>query len=208
MNASLVKQTIESHVPPAAAEYCFQLWQQSPFELKLTKTRQTKVCDFTSKRSRVHPRITLNHDLNPYLFLMTYIHEVAHLRVFLRFGNRVDAHGEEWKSTFTDLMLPVLWENVFPEEILHDLRKHMINPKASSFADSILTRSFRKFDKDRDQFMVLADVPEGSTFYFQGRYFVKGKLRRTRVICRELKSKRDYLVPVDAEVNQVQFSLL
>jgi SprT protein len=70
MNASVVKHILQEHVPPEAVAYCLQLWEESPFELKLTKTRQTKVGDFTSKRSRLHPRITLNHDLNPYLFLM------------------------------------------------------------------------------------------------------------------------------------------
>lgn len=198
---------LQSHVPASSLDYCFSLWKESPFELKITKSRQTKVGDFTSRHSKLHPRITLNNDLNQYLFLMTYVHEVAHLRVFLQFGGRVDPHGEKWKTAFTDLLLPLLWETVFPEEILHELRRHMINPKASSFADSELTQAFRKFDKNTNQ-MMLSQVPEGSIFKLQGRYFKKGKLRRTRVLCRELQSKRDYLVPADAVVSDVQLSLL
>lgn len=208
VQAEKVRAILQEHIPAAAVDYCFALWQESPFDLKLTRTRQTKVGDFTSNRTKARPRITLNHDLNPYIFLMTYVHEVAHLRVYLARGNRVEPHGEEWKSTFTDLMLPVMWENIFPEEILHELRRHMIHPKASSFADPILTQAFRKFDKDAHQYVVLADVPEGSIFQFQGRYFKKGKLRRTRVICVELKSKKSYLVPVEAMVDNVQWSLL
>lgn len=208
MRFDKVFHTLQTHVPPEAVDYCCDLWKASPFELKLTKSRQTKVGDFTSRRTKAHPRITLNHDLNPYLFLMTYVHEVAHLRVYLELGARVDPHGEEWKTTFTELMLPLLWENVFPEEILHELRRHMINPKASSFADTKLTMTFRKFDKNAGQFAVLSELPEGSIFELQGRYFRKGKLRRTRVLCRELKSKRDYLVPADAQVTNVQLSLL
>jgi hypothetical protein len=84
----------------------------------------------------------------------------------------------------------------------------MVNPKASSFADSKLTEAFRLFDKNKNHAAVLADLPEGSTFLLQGRYFKKGKLRRTRVVCKELKSKRDYLVPADALVDNVQLSLL
>ena len=164
--------------------------------------------DFTSKRSKSHPRITLNNDLNTYLFLTTYIHEVAHLHVFLRFGHRVDPHGEEWKEKFTDLLMPLLWDHVYPEEILHELRRHMINPKASSFADTKLTEAFRQFDKNKNHAAVLSELPEGSIFLLQGKYFKKGKLRRTRVLCKELKSKRDYLVPADALVNDVQLSLL
>ncbi len=208
MKSNEVLHILQSHVPASSVEYCFELWQASPFELKITKSRQTKVGDFTSKRTRSHPRITLNNDLNPYLFLVTYVHEVAHLRVYLKHGARLDPHGEEWKTTFTDLMLPILWESVFPEEILHELRRHMINPKASSFADTTLTQAFRKFDLNQRHQISLSDVPEGSIFKLSDRYFKKGKLRRTRVLCKELKSKRDYLVPADALVTDVQLSML
>lgn len=207
MNSNQVFTILQSHVPASALEYCFALWKASPFELKITRSRQTKVGDFTSRHTKRHPRITLNNDLNQYLFLVTYVHEVAHLHVYLQFGNRVDPHGEKWRTTFTELMVPILWESVFPEEILHPLRKHMINPKASSFADSDLTQSFRKFDKNSNQ-VVLSQVPEGSIFKLQGRYFKKGKIRRTRILCREIQSKRDYLVPADALVTDVQLSLL
>lgn len=208
MSPDKVLEILQTHVPASATAYCFNLWKISPFELKVSKSRQTKVGDFTSRRSKSHPRITLNNDLNPYLFLTTYVHEVAHLRVLLRWGNKVDPHGEEWKTTFTDLLLPLLWEKFFPEEILHELRRHMINPKASSFADTKLTEVFRIFDKNKTHAAVLSQLPEGSTFQLQGKYFKKGKLRRTRVLCKELKSKRNYLVPADALVTNVQLSLL
>ncbi|MEJ7643334.1 MAG: SprT-like domain-containing protein [Chryseolinea sp.] len=207
MTEAHVLDILQSHVPAPALDYCFKLWKASPFELKVTRSRQTKVGDFTSRRTRSHPRITLNNDLNTYLFLVTYIHEVAHLLVCLKYGPREDPHGEKWKITFTDLMLPVLWETIFPPEILHELRRHMINPKASSFADTTLTEAFRKFDKNPHQ-ITLSQVPEGSIFKLQGRFFKKGKLRRTRVLCRELKSRRDYLVPADSVVSDVQLSLL
>ena len=206
MNSEKVYDILKAHIPQASLPYCFDLWKANRFELKITRTRHTKVGDFTSKRTKNHPRITLNNDLNPYLFLVTYVHEVAHLHVYLTYGARVDPHGEKWKETFTDLMVPLLWENVFPEEILHELRRHMINPRASSFADTALTEAFRKFDKQQQ--INLSQVPEGSIFKLQGRYFRKGKLRRTRVLCKELASKRDYLVPADALVSDVQLSLL
>lgn len=206
MTSDRVLHLLQSHVPAPALGYCFDLWKESPFELKITRSRQTKVGDFTSRNTRSHPRITLNNDLNPYLFLMTYVHEVAHLRVYLAHGSRVDPHGVQWRTAFTDLMVPILWEDVFPDEILHELRRHMINPKASSFADTQLTEVFRRFD--RNPALTLNQVPEGSIFKLQGRWFRKGKLRRTRVLCRELQSRRDYLVPVDAIVTDVQLSLL
>lgn len=208
MKAEKAYSILIDHVPAGTVDYCFSLWQPHPFELKLTKSRQTKVGDFTSRGSKTHPRITLNHDLNPYLFLLTYIHEVAHLYVYLKHGNRVDPHGEEWKNTFKDLMAPVVQENAFPPEILHELTRHLKNPSASSFADADLTKALRQYDVNSHQQIALSEIPEGSIFKLQGRYFAKGKLRRTRVLCKEVRSKRSYLVPLEALVSDVQLSLL
>jgi hypothetical protein len=85
---------------------------------------------------------------------------------------------------------------------------HMENPKASSFADIALTKALRGFDADAKELIILSDLPEGSIFKLHDRYFQKGKLRRTRVLCKELNSKRQYLVPAEAEVSDVQLSLL
>jgi SprT protein len=208
MNEEKIYLTLRNHVPETSLDYCFALWRSSPFELKITRTRQTKVGDFTSRRDIKHPRITLNHDLNRYLFLVTYIHEVAHLYVYLKHGNRVDPHGDEWKNAFKHLMSPILKNSVFPDQILHLLQQHMSSPKASSFADADLTRAFRLFDKNASQFACLSDLPEGSIFQFQHRYFKKGKLKRTRILCSEIKSKRNYLIPAEVLVSDVQLSLL
>jgi hypothetical protein len=208
MDVEKIRQILVQHVPAPAFPYCLALWESSPFELKLTRSRQSKVGDFTSRRNAGRPRITLNKDLNPFIFLVTYIHEVAHLHVYLKYGHRVDPHGEEWKAAFQDLMEPTLRNEIFPYEILHELTRHMINPKASSFADADLTRALRAFDKNADQHTALSDIPEGSVFHFQGRYFVKGKLKRTRVLCRELKTRRNYLVPAEVLVSNVQLSML
>jgi SprT protein len=208
MNPEKIYSILQTHIPGLALQYSFRLWRETPFQLKITRTRQTKVGDFTSKKSIAHPRITLNHELNPFLFLITYIHEVAHLRVHLRYGNRVDPHGEEWKEAFRILMQPMLTHEIFAGDILAELQRHMVNPKASSFADTSLTKVLRRYDRDAGQYATLSDIPEGSVFRFQGRFFKKGKIRRTRVLCHEVKTKRHYLVPADVLVSGVQLSLL
>ena len=208
MNSERIYSILQAHVPVPALPYCFRLWNETPFSLKITRTRQTKVGDFTSKRSLTHPRITLNHELNPFMFLITYIHEVAHLRVHVHYGNSVDPHGEEWKTKFRELMEPMFTNRVFPENISTELERHMANPKASSFADTSLTKILRSYDKHADQYATLSEIPEGSIFHFQGRFFKKGKIKRTRVLCHEVKTKRHYLVPADVLVSNVQLSFL
>jgi hypothetical protein len=41
----------------------------------------------------------------------------------------------------------------------------------------------------------------------RGRHFKKGELKRTRFVCNELKSKRKYLVPAEALVDEVQLNM-
>jgi len=207
MDLRKLEEILIQHVPGPAVVYCTHLWQLLPFDFKLRKSRQSKVGDFTCKTGNT-PQITVNKDLNPYLFLMTYVHEVAHHRVHQQYGFRAEAHGKEWKKTFQELMTPLLTLEFFPEPLLAGIKKHMAAPKASSFADSDLTHLFRSVEPHGKDVVLLSHLPEGSIFHLQGRWFKKGKLRRTRVLCREVKSKRQYLVPVDAVINSAQLALL
>lgn len=208
MNEQEVYKILHHHIPTTALAYSIQLWQETPFELKLSKKRETKVGDFTCRRNSSTQRITLNNDLNPYLFLITYIHEVAHLRVYLEHRYKKEPHGKEWKQNFQHLIAPLLNDTIFPHDLLVILERHMKNPKASSFADRHLTIALRKFDNGHTEHLMVSQLPEGSVFKLQGKYFRKGSLRRTRFLCRELKSKRQYLVPSEAVVSEVQLSLL
>jgi SprT protein len=207
MNEEKVYNILRKHVPEVAVDYCFGLWKERPFNLKITRTRQSKVGDFTGRKDARYQKITLNQELNPYLFLVTYIHEFAHLLIYSKYGDTVDPHGEQWKNAFRYVMIPLLRNDIFPPEILRILTKHMINPKASSFADSELTRAIRIFDKNAEYYTCLSDIPEGSVFSFQKRFFTKGKLKRTRVLCKEMNSKRNYLIPADVLVTNVQLTL-
>lgn len=207
MDLKKIEEILTLHVPTSAVEYCAHLWSEHPFDFKLRKSRQSKVGDFTCKTGNV-PQITVNKDLNRYLFLMTFIHEVAHHRVHQQYGHRAEAHGREWKKSFQELMAPVLSLEYFPEPLLSGIKKHMAAPKASSFADSELTHLFRSVDSHGQEVILLSHLPEGSIFHLQGKWFKKGKLRRTRVLCREVKSKRQYLVPVDTVINNAQLALL
>lgn len=207
MDSSVIARILTSHVPAPAYLYCFGLWKQYQFDLKLRKSRITKVGDFTFRYGHV-PRITVNSDIDPNLFLITYVHEVAHLEVHLKHGNRVESHGKEWKQAFQQLMIPVMNDQVFPKTVLSGLIKHMKNPKASTFSDSQFTNLLRKHDEKQKDVVLLSEIPEGSIFGYHGKWFKKGKVRRTRVECKELNTRIAYLVPADAPVENAQLSLL
>ncbi len=207
MDSPSLHTLLEKHLPSAALSYCFKLWQQYPFEFKVRRKRITKVGDFTCKPGK-SPRITVNYDSHPYLFLLTYVHEVAHLVVHQQHGWKHEAHGKDWKTTFQRLMAPLMHEGIFPTELLTVLQKHMANPKASSFSDSVLTHALRQYDDRQKSVVLLLEIPEGSTFGLHGRWFKKGPLKRTRVLCHELKTRRNFLVPADTPVESAQLSFM
>jgi hypothetical protein len=207
MNSEKLRQLLSQHVPAPALDYCMALREQYPFVFKLRKKRITKVGDFSCRRNQ-SPTITINQDSHPYLFVMTYVHEVAHLVVHQDHGWKAQAHGTIWKETFRQLMSPLLRNDVFPPDLLDELKRHMARPKASSFSDPRLSAMLRKHDERQQNVVTLDQLPEGSTFGFQGRWFTKGTRRRTRILCSELKTKRKFLVPADAPVEAAQLSLL
>lgn len=194
----------QKHVPEAAVQYCWSLWKEKPFNFFITKERQTKLGDFRYRRDRKVQTITINHNLHPYQFLVTYIHEVAHFRAFEKYGLEILPHGLEWKTTFRDLMIPVLTDSVFPKDILHALKRHMQNPKASSGADLFLGRVMRGYKQAASEDFLLVDLPVGGIFELQGRRFKKELTRRTRILCAELNTGRKYLISAHAAVKKIE----
>lgn len=197
-----LKQILSQKLPSTAVNYAVELWEKKPFLFQITTTRKSKLGDFRYRRDRSVQTITINSDLNPYQFLLTYIHEVAHLHAFVRFGIEITPHGAEWKSTFQQLMIPILSNNYFPIDLLIPLRKHMKNPKASSASDLFLMKEMSKYDEKNInlEIVFLSDIKPGSRFMLSGREFEKGETRRTRVLCQEVSSGKKYLIAQLAKV--------
>lgn len=193
----------QKHLPKNAVPYCVQLWEECPFHFFVKPPRNTKLGDFRYQKNRSIQTITLNSDLNPYQFLLTYIHEVAHLRAFSRYGTRHAPHGPEWKAWFKLLLEPLLIESVFPRDILVPLKLHMRNPSASSARDLFLMKEMSKYDSGNPSTQpsfFLADLAPKTHFELAGRKFKKGETRRTRILCEELSTGKKFLVSSLAKV--------
>lgn len=197
-----LEEILSKHLPPAAIPYCVTIWKDKPFHFKITSSRKTKLGDFRYRKDQKFQTITLNADLNQFQFLLTFIHEVAHLHAFKKFGFSINPHGREWKSTFQQMMFPFLKEDFFPLDILIPLKKHMRNPKASSAADLFLMKEMSKYDLNNkmiDQ-VFLSDLKPGTQFIISGRKFEKAETRRTRVVCVEITSGKKFLIALMAKV--------
>lgn len=163
------------------------------FKLKIKKERSTRLGDYTSPRHGLNHTITINHNLNKYSFLITLVHEVAHLVTYNQFKNSVNPHGTEWKQNFQKLIQPFLTTDIFPLEVFAALRKYMQNPAASSCSDITLLRTLKLHDADSDT-IFLEYLPLNTLFLYNGaRIFQKGERIRKRFKCKEISSGAIYL---------------
>ncbi|GAB4238511.1 MAG: SprT-like domain-containing protein [Ekhidna sp.] len=194
------KEVFQKFVPTEAVSYCDKLYQNLSFEFKIKKARQTKMGDYRFNPLTGKQIITINNDLNPYAFLVTYLHEVAHLLAFNKYGRKIQSHGKEWKQLFKEVSAPMLSANVFPPSVLKALTSYFKNPKASSCSDPVLYQILKQFD-DTEGTLFLKDLDIGECFMFNRKTYVKLEKKRTRSVCQEVRTGRKYLISEMAEVS-------
>lgn len=195
---------LERYVPIESVDLLIKLQSQHNFNLKITKARMTKLGDYRPpNRKKPYHSITVNHDLNPYAFLITLIHEIAHLFTWESFNHKVKPHGKEWKINYQGLLNRFLELGVFPKDIIPLLNDTGRSGKASNCTDETLLRSLRKYDKSDN--LILEEIDEGSLFvHGRNRVFRKGAKRRKRFICLELATEKKYLFSGLAVIKQME----
>jgi SprT protein len=118
------------------------------YKIHLTVTRHRKsiLGDYRHRTHFSNHRISVNGSLNRYAFLITLLHEIAHLLTFEKHSNRVMAHGTEWKTIYASLLKQFVENKIFPADIEKELLSSLKNPAASSCAEDDLIRVLRKYD--------------------------------------------------------------
>ncbi|MCK5441418.1 MAG: SprT-like domain-containing protein [Maribacter sp.] len=194
---------LQNYIPERAVGPCLQLIKNSGVNLKIVNKRVTRHGDYRRLPNGMH-QITVNATLNKYRFLITLVHEIAHLIAFEEFGRRIKPHGLEWKKTFQHLMLPFIRPEVFPSTLLPLLARHFKNPKASSDTDALLSMTLKQFDTQNAHQTFVFELPLGSIFrIYNGKLFKKGNRRVKRYECIEVASGKVYLFQPNAEVELI-----
>ncbi len=186
-------EVLKKYIPEGAVETIARWIVDFDFKLKIKKERSTKLGDYSSPQNGMNHVITINHNLNKYSFLVTLVHEVAHLSTFNKFKNTVAPHGQEWKNEFKILMQPFLVTEIFPVDVLYAIRKYLQNPAASSCTDTNLLRTLKLYDENTRQ-IFLEYLPYKSVFLYNGnKVFEKGERIRKRFRCIEIATGTVYL---------------
>jgi predicted SprT family Zn-dependent metalloprotease len=201
VNISDLSRALSKYVPSKALDTCVDWIVYYKIAVRITKSRNSKYGDYRPPSDGKGHRISVNHDLNKYAFLLTFTHEVAHLVAFSKFRFRIDPHGREWKVEFKRLMQPFLRNSVFPADLVRAIAGYLSNPAASSCSDINLTRSLAKYDKRDERWKLLEEISLNTPFRIRsGREFIKGELLNKNFCCTCLKSKHKYVINPLTEV--------
>lgn len=185
---------LKSYLPEGSFEDVSHYLLHYKVHLTITRERKTVLGDYRNSHADKNHRISVNGNLNKYAFLITLLHELAHLFTYERFGHRVQAHGPEWKNEFGKILAQFLLKKVFPADIHKTLLKTLQNPAASSCADTALLRVLYQYDEKSADVALIENIPVGSIFKIKGkRTFKKMEMVRKRFKCMEVSTGKIYL---------------
>jgi hypothetical protein len=194
-----IRNAIRPFVPDGAEQTLAEKIVAYRCHLTIAKDRKTKAGDYRHPYGKIGHRVSVNGSLNNYAFLITLVHELAHLVNWERHGRKVNPHGKEWKLAFQELMVEFLKPEIFPQDVLTALSLHMKKPKSATVRDLELMRVLRSYDERTDS-VLLEDLSERQEFLLGKRTFKKGEKLRKRYRCEEVDSGKIYLVSAIAEV--------
>ncbi len=199
-------QALTAFLPDKSFEPVVQYLNHYKVHLTVTKRRKSVLGDYRHAGYGKNHRISINSNLNKYEFLVTLLHELAHLLTFEQYGNRVEAHGKEWKHSYSKLLIDFINRKIFPADIEKALHQSVINPAATANGETALLMVLRKYNEvKREGYFTIAEIPMRSVFQTDDkRVFRKEEKRRTRYICTEIKTGLKYTFSPMYEVRLVQ----
>ena len=196
---------LNAYLPDGAFEPVVALINQYKVHLTVTKARKSVLGDYRHAFQGANHKISVNGNLNKYEFLITLLHELAHLLCYEQYRNRVDAHGKEWKNIYGHLLAQFIQQGLFPDDIKKALSKTLLNPAATANGETKLLLVLRKYNEIKKAGVALvANIAEGILFEsLNGKIFRRGKKRRIRIECVEVATGQVYSFSALTEVKLV-----
>jgi SprT protein len=191
--------TVAPFLPAAAVPHVEALLGRHAVEVRISRPRRTKLGDHRppAHGRRAH-RISINGDLNPYAFLTTLLHEIAHAAAWethrgLRRRRR--PHGPEWQRAFAGILHPVVSAGVLPDDVARALARALQNPRAATCSDRTLLLTLARYDAAVSGRTRVEELPDGSLFRTEtGAVFRAAQRLRTRRQCFDERTGAEYRV--------------
>ncbi len=186
--------TLQSYLPIGSYDKVLDYLNLYKVQLTITKDRKSILGDYRTPLPFQNHRISINGGLNKFAFLITLIHELAHLIAFENYKRKVEPHGKEWQNLYAVLLEEFVQLHIFPNDIVVAIRKTQKSPAASSCAEVHLTKALHNYDINVDGLQYIEKIKTGNTFTTSdGRLFEKGVKRRTRHFGKEIATGKLYL---------------
>ena len=192
-------ETLKSYLPENALSFLKIWFADYPIHIKITRNRNSKLGDYRKMPDNSH-QITINSTLEPDLFFFVLTHELAHLIAFEKFGRRISAHGNEWKTTFAQMILDSL--EIYPQDLQLILKKFSKSPKANFMSSSDLVRYFH-FDQLKDDEVFMESLQIGDRFMYREDAYKVEEKRKKLYLCINSTNAKKYLFKPLAKVQKV-----
>ena len=197
---------LEQFLPRGAFEQIVPFFRTHTIHLTLTHERRSVLGDYRHPVPEApYHRISVNANLNPYSFLITLLHELAHMFTHEHFGHKAQPHGKEWKTQFRHILIPFMGKRFFPADVEKALYAYLHNPAASTCTDAHLYKALYRYDDHKPGFKLVDDL--GVNQYFEtedGQVYQKLEKLRTRTRCKNLDTGKVYFFQGIVEVKAVR----
>ena len=197
---------LDQFLPRGAYEQIAPFFQSHTIHLTVTHERKSVLGDYRHPVPDVpYHRISINANLNPYSFLITLLHELAHMFTFVHFQHKAPPHGKEWKTQFRHILIPFMGKRFFPADVEKALLAYLHDPAASTCTDPHLYKALYSYDEHKPGFKLVDDV--GTNQFFEtedGQVYQKLEKLRTRTKCRNINNGKHYLFQGIVEVKAVR----
>lgn len=213
-----------NHLPPQAVEWVYNYLYHHKVHFHITRERRSKLGDYRHPYPE-HPfhEISVNGDLNPWFFLWVFLHEAAHLETHQKYSSPLSAphsplstlhtplpspHGHEWQEEYRQLL--IAHTDLFPPEVQPLLKKYTRRIPLPHPVQRDIETLLRRFDPGYDPDnapLTLDNLQPGDRFRLKQNpelLFEALERRRTRWLCREVNSRRQYLVNATVAITPVE----
>jgi len=197
---------LERFLPTGSFEQIAPYFTTHTIHLPLTNERKSVLGDYRCPSpDKPYHRISINVNLNPYSFLITLLHEMAHMLTYVHFQHKALPHGKEWKTQFRHILIPFMGKRYFPADVEKALYAYLHNPAASTCTDANLYKALYRYDEHKPGWKLIDELNINQQFETEdGRVFEKVEQLRTRSKCKDLKTGKLYLFQGIFEVKHVR----